>query len=709
MSRLSLEEKIQQITPDGSIGGTCTTFTTGKPDIGLPPWLWLVETNTGVDSACPAENHCVTNFVGPQGMAASFNRTSWHLKGYVLGTEQRALSNIGASRFHQDHKNPVCLTAFGPNINIVRDPRFGRNSELASEDPFLSGTYAAQMVSGMQQRDEKGYKKTAAYLKHYTAYSTEANRGHDTYNISQYDFFDTYLAQYKLAFTAQPTGVMCSYNAENGHPSCANEFILNQQLRSWKPDAHVTTDCGAVNNLKGPPVNAPDDAHAAAMALMNGTDLEMGDTLFTSLSQAIDMGLATKQRLEEAVRRSFKVHFELGRFDPANATTWAKYGLADVNHSMHQQISYEAALQSLVLLKNEKALPIKEGTSIAVVGPHSISRSQLFSDYAAGSHCFDGTDACVPTLAEGIAAANQGGSVSAAMGVEINSNKTDGIAAALDLVRKSDFVVLALGDDKTIETEGHDRVDTALPGLQESFAKQVLGLEKPTVLVLVSGGPMAIDGILAYQGKKEGSAGFAIIQAFFPSHKGAQALGQTLFGNENRWGKLPITMYPHHYISEQAMTNYDMSFPPGRTYKYYQGKPLFPFGFGLSLTSFDFSCSKAGEENPTLEYTFQCELHNTGNLDGEEVVQAYHSAVDIGKVDHPLPKRALRDFKRVAVRAGQKATVTFTLSSKQLELVNKVGSQTLYPGVHAIILSRGHAEDEQKFTIKIEGEDRIVI
>ena len=215
---------------------------------------------------------------------------------------------------------------------------------------------------------------------------------------------------------------------------------------------------------------------------------------------------------------------------------------------------------------------------------------------------------------EGIAAANQGGSVSAAMGVEINSNKTDGIAAALDLVRKSDFVVLALGDDKTIETEGHDRVDTALPGLQESFAKQVLGLEKPTVLVLVSGGPMAIDGILAYQGKKEGSAGFAIIQAFFPSHKGAQALGQTLFGNENRWGKLPITMYPHHYISEQAMTNYDMSFPPGRTYKYYQGKPLFPFGFGLSLTSFDFSCSQAGEENPTLEYTFQCELHNTGKF-----------------------------------------------------------------------------------------------
>ena len=363
--------------------------------------------------------------------------------------------------------------------------------------------------------------------------------------------------------------------------------------------------------------------------------------------------------------------------------------MADVNHSMHQQISYEAALQSLVLLKNDRALPIKDGTKVAVVGPHSVSRNGLFSDYAVQSHCFDGTDACVPTLAEGVAAANEGGSVSAAMGVEINSNKTDGIPAALDLVRKSDVVVLALGDDTSIEREGHDRVDTALPGLQESFAKQVLDLEKPTILVLVSGGPMAIDGILTYKAKD--SSGFAIVQAFYPSQKGAHALGKTLFGKENRWGKLPITMYPHKYISEQAMTNYDMSAAPGRTYKYYQGQPLFPFGFGLSLTSFNFSCSRTWNENQSpQEFSFACDLHNTGSLDGEEVVQVYHSAVDIGKVDHPLPKRALRDFQRVAVRAGQKATVNFTLSRKQLQLVNKLGSQTLYPGVHSIILSRGH-------------------
>ncbi|CAK9000074.1 unnamed protein product [Durusdinium trenchii] len=702
MSRLSLEEKIQQITPDASLGGTCTTFTTGKAEIGLPPWLWLVETNTGVDAACPAENHCVTNFMGPMGMAASFNRTSWHLKGYVMGTEQRALSNIGASRFHPDHKNPVCLTAFGPNINIVRDPRFGRNSELASEDPFLSGTYAVHMVSGMQQRDENGYKKTAAYLKHYTAYSTEANRGHDTYNISTYDFFDTYLAQYKLAFSAQPTGVMCSYNAENGRPSCANDFILNE-LRSWNPDAHVTTDCGAVGNLKGPPVNAPDDVHAAAMALMNGTDLEMGDTFFTSLSKAIDLGLATKERLEEAVRRSFKVHFEVGRFDPANATAWAQYGLSEVNHTFHQKISYEAALQGLVLLKNNGVLPIGDGANIAVVGPHSVSRSGLFSDYAAGSHCFDGTDACVPTIAEGIAAASHGKVISA-MGVEINSTKTDAIPAALDAVRKSELVVLALGDDKSIETEGKDRVDTALPGLQEVFAKKVLAEGKPTVIVLVSGGPMAIDALL----ETATDAPAAVVQAFYPSHKGAQALGMALMGKENRWGKLPITMYPHSYIAEQPMTNYDMSATPGRTYKYYQGEPLFHFGYGLSLTTFQLNCFKA-KVPQTGRFLFKCQLRNTGKLDGEEVVQLYHSAVDIGKVDHPLPKRALRDFKRIAVPAGKTVDVDFTGTLDVLGLINKQGQEQIYPGEHAIILSRGHVEDEQKFVINVQGEERIII
>lgn len=339
LSRLNITEKIAQITPDRSIGNMCDSYTIGKPEIGLPPWHWLVETNTNVASGCPEEGHCSTTFIGPMGLGASFNRTSWRLKGSVFGTEMRAFNNIGASRFSPDRKDFICLTGFGPNINIARDPRFGRNSELPGEDPFLSGTYAAEMVTGMQEKDSHGYPKMAAFLKHFTAYSSEKSRGHDDYAISDYDFADTYLPQYERAFTtANPYGVMCSYNAENGHPSCANNWLLNEKLRKWKPDAMVTTDCGAVSNLKGTPAFAPDDVHAAAMALMNGTDLEMGENIFKNLDAAIKQGLATEARVDEAVRRSFKVHFDLGRFDPPEASDYANYGLEVVNSTDRKSV-----------------------------------------------------------------------------------------------------------------------------------------------------------------------------------------------------------------------------------------------------------------------------------------------------------------------------------------------------------------------------------
>ena len=355
----------------------------------------------------------------------------------------------------------------------------------------------------------------------------------------------------------------------------------------------------------------------------------------------------------------------------------------ELNHSRHQQISYEAALQSFVLLRNDGALPIEAGAAIAVLGPHAVSRSGLFSDYAGKSHCFDGSDACVPSIAEGLAMANPQGRVSSSMGVEINSSKTEGIAAALAAAREADAIVLALGDDQSVERETRDRPDTALPGLQTSFAKQVLAIGKPTVIVLVSGGPMAIDDLM---GPREH---LAIVNAFFPSHKGAQALGMTLMGRENRWGKLPVTMYPHNYISQQQMTNYDMSKAPGRSYKYYQGQPLFPFGYGLSLTTFDFHCQMTTSASSFT--SFSCQVRNTGSLDGEEVFQVYHSAINIGEVDHPVPKRSLRDFQRIAVPKSSTRSLPFEVPHSSLQLINKDGKATLYPGEHAIIISRGHA------------------
>lgn len=709
MSRFNLTEKVRQITPQKTIGNECDAYTGGKPEIGLPPWHWLVETNTNIASGCPVEGHCATTFIGPMGLGASFNRSSWRLKGSVFGTEMRAFTNIGGSRYKPDGKNPICLTGFGPNINIARDPRFGRASELPGEDPFLSGTYAVEMVSGMQEKDSKGFPKMAAFLKHYTAYSRETDRGHDSYAISDFDFGDTYLAQYELAFTevgaGRPYGVMCSYNAENGVPSCANNWLLNEKLRGWSPDALVTTDCGAVRNLKGTPVFAPDDIHAAAFALMNGTDIEMGGNEFGLLDQAVQQGLATEARITQAVRRSFKVHFDLGRFDPPESSDYANYGLEHVNSSLHQQISYEAALQGLVLLQNDGgALPLKQGVKVALLGPQGEAQDQLLSDYAADEQCFGGDYHCIITIKDALVSTNVGGQVVVAKGVEVADNSTAGIAEALEAAKASDVVVLAMGNGRAIEHEGQDRTDTKLPGIQEDFILQVLALNKPTVLVLTNGGAVAIDRLMERaQGQ---TAPYAIIEAFNPAVIGAKALAASLFGLENRWGKLPVTMYPHSYVQEQDMANYDMTVAPGRTYKYYNGTALYPFGYGLSLTSFALTCSQS--EDAPMSVT--CTVSNTGDLQGDEVVQVYHSAAHIGRVDHPVPSRALVDFSRVTVASHDQEELSFTITEEQLKIVNKQGVRTLYPGKHHIIFTRGVVDDEQVFVVDVKtGTAEIVV
>jgi len=383
------------------------------------------------------------------------------------------------------------------------------------------------------------------------------------------------------------------------------------------------------------------------------------------------------------------VLFELGRFDAPSATEWHKFKLEDINSTFHQQIAYEAALQSLVLLQNDGALPLKQGQRVAVVGPQGVTRSGLLSDYAADQVCFNGTDVCIGTIAEGIAASNVGGQTTSSQGVEVNSSKTDGIQAALDSASAADVVVLVLGNDKTIEHEGLDRSDTALPGLQEAFAFKVLALGKPTVLVLTNGGALAIDKLVAPSVK----APYAIVESFNPSVVGGKAIGASLFGLENRWGKLPVTMYPHDFIKESSMTDYDMTSGVGRTYRYYTGKPLFPFGHGLSLTTFKLSCSSE-------KLDFACTVANVGGMLGDEVVQVYHNVQPVQQMDHPLPQRALVDFARVTVPAHGSAGVNFHLTEDALKVVNKAGARVLYPGRHTLIFSRGHG-DEQNFTVNV--------
>jgi len=686
LSRLNLEEQIKAISAQKDLGDVCGTFTAGKAEIGLPGYYWLTETNTAVTAACYTPDKCPSTYIGPLGLGASFNRTVWRLKGDVLSTEQRAFNNLNWRRAPRPWANgtqPVGLNGFGPNINVLRDPRWGRGSEVPGEDPFLSGTLAVEMVKGMQTPDSKGYYRTTAYLKHITAYSRETDRGKDTYNITMHDLHETYLSQYRIAFLeGGATGAMCSYDAENGHPSCANDYLLNQVIRKdWNlPNAHITSDCGAVANLRFPPVKALSPVHAAAYALNNGTDLEMGSTVWAhNLSAAVKAGLTSPEKVRQAAKRAFLANMRTGMFDPLESSEWTSIGAEAINSSAHQAILYDAALQGLALLRNENAtLPLQRGTRVAVLGPMGQEQEGLLSNYAGDQSCWDMTYNCLQTIADAITQANTPGSTTQAKGVDALSPDKSGIPAALALAKEADVVVLVLGTNRTLEHEGIDRPITTLFGLQEDFGKQVLAIGKPTVLVLANGGPIAIDGLL-----NNSPAPSAIIEAFNPAGF-TRALAATLFGDENRWGKLPYTMYPASFASENPMTNYHMALPPGRTYKYYTGKPLFPFGHGLSYTSFSLECEER-------ERSVSCDVANTGGRSGDEVLMLYHSAGDgIRKAaKHPCPIRALVNYTRVHVPTKSSTSVTFPITDRELVLVDENGKDRLYEGVHTFTVSRG--------------------
>eukprot|EP00937_MAST-01D_sp_MAST-1D-sp2_P007217 g7217.t1 len=687
-ANLTLLDKIGMISPQRQFGSdTCGDHTAGADAIGLGDYFWLVETNTNVAAKCfPGRPYaCPTTFIGPMGMGASFNRTSWRQKGGVLGTEMRAFHNIAWHRGNAENK--IGLTGFGPNINIARDPRFGRASELPGEDPYLNGHFAAEMVAGMQEEDANGHPKMLAYLKHFTAYSKEANRGHDTYNISTFDLWDSYLPQYEIAFKqGNASGVMCSYDAENGRPSCANGYILNDVIRGrWnQTHAFVTTDCGAVSNMRGAPANAPSDAHAAAWTINNGTDLEMGSEIWThSMADAVQQGLVAEATVERAARRGMRQLLRAGRFDAAAGVGWSSLGAANINSTHAQAVSREAALMGMVLLKNDgHMLPLRAGAKLAVVGPMGVT-TDLMSDYAGGTGeagCWpDSDESCVRTIAGAIADANAaaGGSTAVAKGVDVNSADTSGVAGALALARAAEAVVLVVGNDRSQEHEGIDRPDTALPGQQQHFAEQVLALGKPTVLLLSNGGALAVDTLV-------GPAA-AVVEAFNPAQQ-TPALAALLFGAENRWGKLPVTMYPHSFASQKAMGDFDMSSGVGRTYKYYSGaKPLFEFGTGLSYTTFSVVCSAGAGA------TVACDVANTGDRAGDEVVMAFHApgAAIRAAANHPVPLKALVGFERVRLAPGEEARVEFAAQADVFRLVDAAGERVLLPGARDLVFSNG--------------------
>mmetsp|Transcript_30025 Transcript_30025/g.73115 ORF Transcript_30025/g.73115 Transcript_30025/m.73115 type:complete len:688 (+) Transcript_30025:267-2330(+) len=684
------------ISPQIALGDDCDAHTAGVSRLDIPQWMWLTETNTGVTSACLAENKCSTNFPSPQNLAASFNRSLWFLKGRVISTELRAYSNINWHR-NVGPKELHSVTGYGPNINLNRDPRFGRNSEIPSEDPVLAGEYAVEFVRGCQEPDRNGHPRMLALLKHFTAYSSEENRGHSNFAITEFDLFDSYLEQYRRAFTkAQPAGLMCSYNAIDGHPSCANGRLLDLVIRGkWNQrDALVTTDCGAVNNLRGAPVNASSDLMAAAIALNNGTDIEMGSLLWANnLEHAVRVGATTEDAVDAALRRQLLVLMKSGRFDPVNHTEWVSLTAEDVNSTLHQKINYEAALQSFVLLKNDGLLPLKEGANIAVLGPQAVAQVGIFSDYSNSCECYGCDYSCVETIGEGITRRNKGGQTWVEKAVDINSTDSSNLTRAIKLAQAADVAIVVVGTDRSIESEGKDRPYIHLPGLQENLVKAVVESGTPTVLVMVHGGALGIDDLVDGVG--------AIVDAFYPSRYGATALAETLFGDENRWGRLPVTIYPNAYIDIQEMSNYNMTTYPGRSYRYLQIEPVFPFGAGLSYTSYSFGEPQLRVQLPAIEVSGN--VTNDGHQDGDAILLVYHEpSTEIrSNLDHPVPAKRLIAFERVRLQVGETQRIKMKLDVEDLAVTTNTGDKVVYSGIHKLILDIGDASSPVEVFVSI--------
>eukprot|EP01060_Flectonema_neradi_P040913 TRINITY_DN949_c0_g1_i1.p1 TRINITY_DN949_c0_g1~~TRINITY_DN949_c0_g1_i1.p1 ORF type:complete len:777 (+),score=134.73 TRINITY_DN949_c0_g1_i1:68-2332(+) len=699
-----IDDLISRMTPDEKIGMmnhwngskviSCNMMDRGVPRLGIPPYMHLVEFNTAVASACIKEGQCSANFPGPMGLGASFNRSNWFEKGRILSDEFRAFNNFDWFRGTSDKpRSLIGLTGFGPNINMARDPRWGRVSEVPSEDPYLSGSYAVHYVRGGQTGVDPRFTKVAMGLKHYTAYTTENDRYAFIPNITMHDLWETFLPQFEMAAREEggnASAVMCSYAGVNGQPSCGSDWLLNDILRGnmSSPDIVVASDCSAIDFLINPKNLTKNAQQAANYSVSGGVDLELGGMQWQNrqwggnggLHDTLVMDPSFINKINKSLKRTLKIRFKTGQFDPIDDQPYTKIPISIINSTEHQKANYDAAVQSFVLLKNvDETLPIdgSKMPKIAIIGPHINSTRDLMSDYLGDMICMGGSPTsgydCVPTIERIFRERYPKSLLQVARGCDINSTATEGIAAAVNAAKESDIVFMFVGIGHQQEGEFIDRTEVTLPGQQLPLFSQISALNKKIITVLINGGAVSL-------GREVIEKSSAIVEAFYPSVRGAEALYDVLTGQHNSWGKMPVTVLS---ASDQySFDIHDFNMSKGRTYKYFKGTPEWEFGFGLSYTNFsELKCDRNGAS-----------IRNIGSRGGDEVLTVYHSVSDSLRsniTSHPVPIKELVDFHRINIPVGGVGSVPPPPLPKSLQLVNENGLKELYKGEHHITYSNG--------------------
>ncbi len=657
IARLTLDEKV----------GLMSHPAKGVPRLGIPAYNYWNEALHGV-----GRNGRATVFPQAIGMAATWDRSLIRRVASAIGDEARAKYHAALKRngYTQQYQG---LTFWSPNVNLFRDPRWGRGQETWGEDPFFSGEMGTAFVTGLQG-DHPQYLKAAACAKHYVVHSgPEKDRHHFNAICTTRELYDSYLPAFKkLVVDANVEAVMGAYNRTLGEPCCASELLLGKILRGeWDFQGHVVSDCGALADFHlGHKITA-DAAESAALALQKGCDLGC-DHVFDEIPTAIERGLICEADVDRALERTLETRFKLGMFDPPEDVPFTSIPTDVIACAEHRQLAYQTATESVVLLKNKNnILPIKPETKkIFLTGPSATSLEVLLGNYY-------GFNNEMSTMLEGIT-----GRVPEGMGLEYHPGaqfKHANVVSrtwAPQMAQSADITIACVGNNSMLEGEegeslltpiNGDREDIALQPSQVEYIKTLAIHGAKIVLVVTGGSPIAL-------GEVEDMVE-AILFVWYPGMEGGKAVADVLFGDVSPGGKLPIT-FPKSLDQLPPFDDYGMN---GRTYRYLTEEPLYPFGFGLSYSQFEYadlslaqSVVQAGE-NLTVSVT----VKNVGACAAAEVVQVYLSDLVATAV---VPLSKLVAFDRVALEPDESRRLQFILTPEMMSFFGDDGQLTLEPG-----------------------------
>lgn len=657
VSRMTLEERASQLRFDAP----------PIDHLGVPAYNWWNEALHGVARAGTA-----TTFPQAIGMAAMFDPEMMYTIADIISTEGRAKYNMSVEEGDRDiYKG---LTFWSPNVNIFRDPRWGRGHETYGEDPYLTSELGKQFVKGIQQKNEKGYLKAAACAKHYAVHSGPERLRHEfDAQVSQKDLWETYLPAFEALVTeADVEAVMGAYNRTNGEPCCGSKTLLKDILREkWGFKGHVVSDCWAIRDFHTTHNVTADMEESAALALKNGCDINCGCT-YLYLLAAYEKGLVTEEQITEAAVHAMTTRFKLGLFDEDCSYNAIPYEVTACKE--HLAVAEKAAEESMVLLKNDNILPLKkeELKSIAVIGPNANSRTALMGNYhGTADRYITPLEGIQDYVGENIRVYYAEGCHSYKERVEGLALPDDRISEAVAVSKRSDVVILCLGLDETIEGEEQrnaaaisdagDKRDLLLPESQKKLMDAVTKTGKPVILLLSTGSAMAIQ--------EADRQCRAILQTWYPGGHGGAAIAKILFGDVSPSGKLPVTFYR----STEDLPDFCDYSMENRTYRYFQGEPLYPFGFGLNYGKIVLKEIKIQFESaPANGAVIFAEVENVGTVDSDEVLQVYIKDLES---KNAVRNHSLCAFSRISMRAGEVKEIKLQISPSAFTVVDENGER----------------------------------